>query len=76
MNRRNLRIPKPSECDHDNNYGLHGQVICVWCGHVIRRMTPDERARDWTWQGVRNESAMAKVKKLIEDCTPKERPES
>lgn len=59
----------PVECDHGNSYGLHGQVVCV-CGHVIRQMTPTERARDWTWEGVKDTKAMAKVNDLIAKCTP------
>lgn len=38
-------------CDHGNTMGYHGQVICVSCGVVVRPMTPEENATDWT-QGV------------------------
>lgn len=35
-------------CDHGNTMGYHGQVICVSCGAVVRQMTPEENATDWT----------------------------
>lgn len=38
-------------CDHGNTMGYHGQVICVSCGVVVRPMTSEENATDWT-QGV------------------------
>lgn len=41
-----------NECDHSNTMGLHGQVVCVWCSAVVRKMTPEERAADPTFNSV------------------------
>lgn len=54
-----------SSCDHDNTMGLHGQVLCVWCGAVVREMTAAERAADHTWHSVVDPKAAAAVRKLL-----------
>lgn len=56
------------DCDHGNTMGLHGQVVCVSCNTVVRRMTPEERAVDWTFRAVVDPKAMAQVKKLLRDA--------
>ena len=61
-------------CDHGNNMGLHGRLVCVDCGFVLRQMTPEERAADPTFRTVVDLDAMESVRKVLRPKGPAEHP--